>query len=246
MTVLQSIQIDIDVTAAVRAVSLSRAARHDTDLLLKTFLTSAFAGPVIRPWMIYRQDGSVATVLGYSTLSADELRLRVALAIPALTEAIRGIHGHAMPEFQPGVKLRFLVRLCPTIHVTPGKEGTARAGHRHGERDAFLVAVDRGTDGPTRDGVYRAYLAERLAGARIETCRLMQIRLAPILRPHRGSDAPASGYGTRTVPDVALEGVLTVVDPVPFTSTLGAGVGRQRAYGRGYVRLEPAPLTSGA
>jgi hypothetical protein len=32
-----------------------------------------------------------------------------------------------MPEFQPSVKLRFSVRLCPTIHVTPGKEGTTRA-----------------------------------------------------------------------------------------------------------------------
>jgi hypothetical protein len=149
-----------------------------------------------------------------------------------------------MPGFQPGVKLRFSVRLCPTIHVTPGNEGTARAGRRHGERDAFLVAVDQGIEGPTRDVVYRAYLAERLVGARIETCRLMRMRLAPILRPHRGADAPVSGYATRTVPDVALEGVLTVVDPVSFTSTLGVGVGRQRAYGRGYVRLEPAPLAS--
>jgi hypothetical protein len=156
--------------------------------------------------------------------------------------AVRGVHGHAMHEFQPGVVLRFSVRLCPTVHVTPGKDGTARAGRRHGERDAFLVAVDQGPEGPTRDGVYRAYLAERLAGARIETCRLMQMRLAPMLRPHRGSNAPASGYATRTLPDVVLEGVLTVVDPVPFTSTLGAGIGRQRAYGRGYIRLEPVRL----
>jgi hypothetical protein len=242
MATLQSIQVDIDVPASVRAVSLSHAAQHDTDLLLKTFLTSAFAGPVIRPWTVHRQDGPVAAVLGYSTLSADELRQRLALAMPALAGAIRGVHGHAMPEFQPGVVMRFSVRLCPTVHVTPGKEGTARAGHRHGERDAFLVAVDQGTEGPTRDGVYRAYLAERLAGARIETCRLLQMRLAPMLRPHRGSDAPVSGYATRTLPDVVLEGVLTVEDPVPFTSTLGAGVGRQRGYGRGYFRLEPVRL----
>jgi hypothetical protein len=239
---LQSIQVDLDVPAAVRAVSLSHAARHDNDLLLKTVLTSAFAGPVVRPWVLHRQDGPVATVLGYSTLSADELRQRLALSIPALAGAIRGIHGHAMPEFQPGVAMRFSVRLCPTVHVTPGKEGSARAGRRHGERDAFLVAVDQGTEGPTRDAVYGAYLAERLAGARIKTCRLMQMRLAPILRPHRGSDAPASGYATRTLPDVVLEGVLTVFDAAPFTSMLGAGIGRQRAYGRGYLRLEPERL----
>jgi hypothetical protein len=104
---LQSIQVDVDVPAAVRAVSLSHAARHDTDLLLKTFLTSAFAGPAIRPWTVCHQDGPIATVLGYSTLSVDELRLRLALALPALAGAVRGIHGHAMPEFQPGVALRF-------------------------------------------------------------------------------------------------------------------------------------------
>jgi hypothetical protein len=236
---LQSIQVDIDVPASVRAVSLSHAARHDNELLLKTVLTSAFAGPVIRPWTVHRLDGPVAMVLGYSILSADQLRQRLALAIPTLARAVRGIHGHAVPEFQPGVVMRFSVRLCPTIHVTPGKDGTARAGMRHGERDAFLVAVDQGTEAPTRDRVYRAYLAERLAGARIETCRLLQMRLAPMLRPHRGSGAPASGYATRVLPDVVLEGVLTVVDPALFMSTLGAGVGRQRAYGRGYVRLEP-------
>jgi CRISPR system Cascade subunit CasE len=242
MAALQSIQVDIDIPAAARAVALSHAARHHNDLLLKTVLTTAFAGPAIRPWMVHRQDGPTATLLGYSNFSAGDLRQRLALSLPALGGAVRGIHGHAMPEFQAGMRLRFSVRLCPTVHVTSGKEGTARAGHRHGERDAFLVAVDRGAEGPTRDGVYSAYLAERLAGARIETCRLMQMRLAPMLRPHRGSGAPASGYATRTMPDVALEGLLTVVDPVPFTSMLGAGIGRPRAYGRGYVRLEPERL----
>jgi hypothetical protein len=65
MAALQSIQVDVDIPASVRAVSLSHSARHGTDLLLKTFLTSAFAGPVIRPWMVHRH-GPVATVLGYS------------------------------------------------------------------------------------------------------------------------------------------------------------------------------------
>jgi hypothetical protein len=35
-----------------------------------------------------------------------------------------------------------------------------------------------------------------------------------------------------------LEGFLTVSDPAAFKQTLIQGVGRQRAYGRGYVRLE--------
>jgi len=43
-----SIQIDIDVLAAARAVSLSHTARHDVDMLLKTIITEALGGPVVR------------------------------------------------------------------------------------------------------------------------------------------------------------------------------------------------------
>ena len=36
-----SVQVDIDVLAAARAVALSHTARHDADMLLKTTLTEA-------------------------------------------------------------------------------------------------------------------------------------------------------------------------------------------------------------
>ena len=39
-----SVQIDIDVLAAARAVTLSHSARHDADMLLKTALTEALGG----------------------------------------------------------------------------------------------------------------------------------------------------------------------------------------------------------
>ena len=45
-----SVQVDIDVLAAARAVVLSHTARHDADMLLKTTLTEALGGAVVRPW----------------------------------------------------------------------------------------------------------------------------------------------------------------------------------------------------
>jgi hypothetical protein len=68
----------------------------------------------------------------------------------------------------------------------------AHQGGRRGPDVAMarvLVAVDRGTEGPTHDGVYRAYLAERLAGAPNSASRYasegrrFQTDIAPAIGP---------------------------------------------------------------
>jgi CRISPR system Cascade subunit CasE len=87
--------------------------------------------------------------------------------------------------------------------------------------------------------VYTRYLVERLKGATVERAKLTRFRLEQMSRPHRGASAPPSGLAQRVVPDAVLQGVLTVADPAAFTQALMSGVGRQRAFGRGYVRLEP-------
>jgi hypothetical protein len=48
------------------------------------------------------------------------------------------------------------------------------------------------------------------------------------------------------IPDAVLDGVLTVTGPPVFVQTLMQGIGRQRAYGRGYVRLEPMRMSVAA
>jgi hypothetical protein len=154
-----SIQVDIDVLAAARSVRLSHMARHDVDVLLKTTLTEAFGGAVIRPWFLHHQEGPVASIIGYSSMPVPEIANRLSLSLPALRAAIKA-HGHAVPEVQAGQQFRFSVRLCPTIRVTPSKD-KSRA---HGEQDAFLVAVARGETNIEREGIYTRYLAERLPG----------------------------------------------------------------------------------
>jgi len=183
---LWSIQVDVDVPAAARAVQVAHEARHDPGFLLKTVLTETFAGPAVRPWVLHRQAGHVVSILGYATTPIEELRERAALALPGLRAAIVGLHGHALPPLRNGQRLRFSVQLCPTLHITR-REDRSR---RHGERDAFLAAVDRGETGIEREGVYSRFLAERLVGATLDLVHLTGFRLMPVTRPHRGADAP--------------------------------------------------------
>ena len=234
-----SIQIDIDVLAAARAVSLSHTARHDVDMLLKTIITEALGGPVVRPWSLHRKTGPVATVIGYSAIPLAEIETRLGTALPAVRAAVKTIHGHALPPIKAGQKFRFSIRLCPTIRITPSKDGS----RAHGEQDAFLVAIERGEKNIDRERVYTRYLIDRISGAIVDRAKLTRFRLETITRPHRGAAAPSSGVAQRVVPDAVLEGVLTVSDPNLFVRTLMNGIGRQRAYGRGYVRLEPMPLS---
>jgi hypothetical protein len=230
-----SIQIDIDVLAAARAVALSHTAKHDVFMLLKTVLTEAFGGAVVRPWSLYRQMGPVATVVGYGGTSITELEQRLGLALPSIRTGVKAVYGHPLPVVTAGQQFRFSVRLCPTIRVT-----------RHGEMDAFLAAVRRGETNIERQGIYTRYLTARLHGADVEHVTMTRFKLEPMARPHRGATAPASGVAQRVVPDVVLEGIVTVTDPIVFAQTLMSGIGRQRAYGRGYVRLEPLRLAAAA
>jgi hypothetical protein len=237
-----SIQVDIDVLAAARVVTLPHTAKHDIDMLLKTVLTEAFGGAVVRPWSLHRQAGPVATVLGYSAIPVADIEMRQGMALPSIRSAIKAVYGHALPVLTAGQKFRFSVRLCPTIRVTPSKDKS----HAHGEIDAFLVAVQRGETNINREGVYTRYLTERLKGASVDSTKLTRFRLEQMSRPHRGAAAPSSGIAQRVVPDGVLEGMLTVSDPTLLSQTLMSGVGRQRAFGRGYVRLEPQRLIDAA
>jgi|SRR5271166_2947474 len=223
-------EITINFPAAVRAVSLSQTAVHDVDLTIKTALTEAFGGPAMRPWSVLRQKGPNVTIVGYSTLDADVLRERLSLATPAIRNAVANI-ASAPVVIRAGQQARFSVRLTPTVHVTG-----------RGEKDAFL----RAPPGTIREQVYADYLTERLRGASVNIVRMGRFRLEKMTRPHRGDKAPASGLASRIVPDAVLEGILTVDDAAAFAETLAAGVGRQRAYGRGFIRLEPVALEQAA
>jgi 3-oxoacyl-[acyl-carrier-protein] synthase III len=88
-----NIQVDVDVVAAARALPMAHAARHDIDMLIKSTLTEAFAGAVVRPWSLHRQSGPVATIIGYSAIPVADVDRRLSLALPAIRVAIPSCQG---------------------------------------------------------------------------------------------------------------------------------------------------------
>lgn len=226
------IQTAVDMPAAIRhcrAVGLPATSLRDENVVAKTVLTECFAGPVIRPWAVIAKHAVTMTIAGYSEHTAPELTQRRALALPSLQQAVAEPIGCPMPEFEVGQRLAFQTRIVPTMHV--------RDGDKTLTRDAFLVAVERSAEGVAdRSTVYANYLKERVSGAVIEEVTLANFRLARVARRHAGS---GSGWREHTAPVAELAGILSVTDPAGFRAFATAGVGRQRAYGYGFLRLTP-------
>jgi CRISPR system Cascade subunit CasE len=225
-------QVPVDFVAAVRhlKVFLQPSALDDESLILKTILWEGFSGSALRPWAIHAKKGPIVTIVGYTQVDAEQLNKRRALALPSVQAAVGEAIAVSVPSLSATERFRFSICLVPTIRVTKAE------GRRYGERDAFLVKADAaGKDARLiRDDVYRDYLAERLAGATIEASRLVQFRLRRFMRPKK--DGSVSG---KTMPEAVIEGRLRVDDAAKVIEAIGTGVGRQRAYGCGMLRLQP-------
>jgi CRISPR system Cascade subunit CasE len=225
-------QVPVDFVGAVRhlKVFLQPSALDDESLILKTILWEGFAGATLRPWAIHAQRGPMTIIVAYSPADAVGLNKRRALALPSVQAAVGEAIAVRVPSLSQGERYRFSIRLTPTIRITKSE------GRRYGERDVFLAKADAaGKDaGLKRDDVYRDYLAERIAGATIEASHLVQFRLRKFMRPEK--DGSMSG---KTMPEAVIEGHLRVDDPAKLLEAIGSGVGRQRAYGCGMLRLQP-------
>lgn len=219
-------QLAISLPAALAAASgsLSHAGRRDLSLVLKTALTEALGGSLVRPWRLMGTRDQTATLLGYTDgQDASALRGRLAFATPAWQQAVQVVATAPLPTLTAGQRLRFSLRLVPTIKQTQG-----------GEIDAFLYTVRQAPEAShDRAAVYLAYVAARLHGATIGSARLDGMHLTPLVRRQGKQD-----WSTRTFPVADLAGELTITDPHRFTWTLARGIGRQRGYGYGAIRLE--------
>lgn len=231
------IQTTVDLSAAVAqaaALRTSQPALRDRGMVLKTALTEALDGPCLRPFGVLTVVDGHAHVAGYADRDTDDLNHRRALALPGWQAAVGMFVGAPMPPLDLGGRYGFQVTLVPAEHRTSG-----------GERDAFLCAIERERErtgetprGLVRDAVYAAYLRERLAGAEIEDVVMPAFHIERMARPSRRRGAAAT-HPTRQFPVARLVGRLRVTDPDALTAALRVGVGRQRAYGYGWVRLQP-------
>jgi CRISPR-associated protein Cas6/Cse3/CasE subtype I-E len=219
-------QIAVAVPQAVAAVSgsLTHTGQRDESLLLKTVLTEALGGPVVRPWRLLGVRDGTATLLGYSPHDAAALRERLGFATPAVQQAVSVVATAPLPTLSTGQRLRFSIRLVPTVRQT-GK----------GEIDAMLYAVRQAPEQEhNRAEIYTQYLVNRLVGATVESTQLAGARLMTMVR------RTDTGWSQRIFPVADMNGVLTVDDPTQLTKTLTQGIGRQKGYGFGFVRLEAA------
>lgn len=236
------IQLVVDLPAALdhaeQAEGLGRQARRDTGLVVKTLLTGAFAGPIVRPWRLHATHGRAVLVLGYADEDARALNARLAMALPSVQAAVGEIVASPTPTLGEGETFAFELRVSPVVSVNreDGGKGLVR-------RDAFLrakeLAEKRGDAVPTRDDVYRAFLAERLAGFELVSAVLAGHRLARHARE-------GGGWTVKSVPEADLKGLVRVREPEAAVRTLRDGVGRSKAYGCGMLRLAPASAARAA
>ena len=168
-----------------------------------------------------------ATLLAYSTSSAEELQEVARANQSALTAGIMNPHSFRstpVPDsWHKGTTLRFQVRTIPTFRP----RGSSIEVDLHRKYDAS----------PTREETYHRWLSR-------------------IMADKGGADAPPHAmelihYNTRsirrspvspvmTVPDVTIQGTCTIDDPEKWNHALTVGVGRHKAYGYGMLLLSSA------
>ncbi len=170
-----------------------------------------------------------------------------------------------MPALSAGRLLGFRVRLCPAVRI-----GRHHPRLAHGaEVDPYLAHLlreeaalgDMPADArratavaatPSREEVYRDWLAARLApAARLKEARLVSLCGARLWRkgtPGSTTSAPQGHprpqHGGRAAIErrmAVFEGTLEVADAAAFAGLLARGVGRHRAFGFGMLLLRGAP-----
>lgn len=196
---------------------------------------------------VVRGQGRTLDVWGYSrsdaTLLIDHAR---AFGDPSLLAAIADVGmvvSKAMPPFEPGRRIGFLLRACPIVRLARPTNA-----HRAGaEIDAFLArCFAAGSEAiVSREDVYRDWLTAKLDQPSMTGVSVCSVRVAAmcrerLLRRTHGDQRRATRLER---PDVRFEGDLVVVDGERFHSCLAHGVGRHRGFGFGALIVVPPGTT---
>lgn len=235
---LNMIRLDPDVARVTRWAS-SEGLGRDDDYAWHAILKAGFGEHAPRPFRILERQGRPAQLLGYASADRDELATHAqTFADPAALDALRldTLAVKRLPEFKPGTRLGFEVRVRPVVRQ--------KTDDKNRERDAFLVAIERrkvetGSDVVTldRQDVYRDWVAEQLANGGTTVLSMVNHALRRRKAERRKSDR---GFERFDGPDVVVKGAMIVEDAKAFTAMIARGVGRHRAFGFGMILLFPA------
>lgn len=138
-----------------------------------------------------------------------------------------------MPYHRSGQHVEFMTRLMPTERYRSNETGKSV------EKDAYLVAREElGSEAPSREVVYRRWLAEKLQSAAVLTrASIPAVAFTRVMRKGRLQPTGARAITRPQFPDIVVQGTLQVKDPEWFDTMLARGVGRQKAFGYGMLLL---------
>lgn len=192
---------------------------------------------------VLRGRGRVLNAWGYSRLDAAALADHAAAfgdpSLLGVMESLDAIASKAMPSFEHGRRLGFVVRACPVVRLAG-----ARNGHRSGaEVDAFLArCFAAGREAAvSREDVYREWLARTMSRPAVTGVRVLRVGVAAMSRGRLVRRTHQQARETRRLerPDVRFEGDMVVEEGERLLGYLGHGVGRHRAFGFGALMLTP-------
>lgn len=216
---------------------IGRVYARDTDdigFTAHAVLDDVFGAAAIRPFHVpSTRPGSPAerrhgqfSVVGYSSMTADELQEEAKVASPVdKYAAVVEVMSRPMPKtWAAGRVVHLETRVCPVVR---GKRG---------ERDVFLRHLDHGGQ-DAREVVYGAWLRRELekSGALevIETPTLRGFQFGSFLRrPH-----VEGTIKMMRLPDAHLSVTATIRDGEAFNALLARGVGKHRTFGFGCLLL---------
>ncbi len=207
----------------------------DDGYRLHTVLTALFGDMAPKPFY-FRTVGRQVEVLGYTDQGADTLMDQARLfGEPTWVAALTGhLHTKAMPDVPSGQRLGFRVNVLPTVR-------TCNQQCRKGaEVDVWLAAQLRQPAGSAplnREVVYTEWFRqaiERQGGVRLDSFGLDGLRGVRLARRNRDRVFCRSDQR-----EAVFHGILETTDAVAFRALLRRGVGRQRAFGFGMLRLAP-------
>lgn len=234
------LSLEVDLRELHRLAAVHGVA-GDEGRMLHHALSEAFGKSVAQPFRLLPGRNGARRATLYAYTSHGEADLREALATTAPPEAhslLRpaSLRWKAMPNaWRPGRVLAFDVRIRPVSRLLrPLEAGTGQPPFKKGaEVDAFLIAAIRaGQSAPSREEVYRDWLAKRLAGAELlpERTHLKAFERSSTRYQHRAGEAPTAIF----------HGALRITDGALFAARLQHGIGRHIAYGFGMLLLRPA------
>lgn len=186
--------------------------------------------------------GNRIVVLGYSSISEQELRERANSESPLGAEIVDWGETRIkkMPTlFSPGKRLLLTLKFCPVVRARYFSESR---DDKWDELDAYLAAIqnakkyDHDLSTITRPQVYHDWILSRLekSGIAVESANITSFQLVNFKRRDRSRK-----FVHMRRPAAEVQALVSIQDPALFRSSLINGVGRHKAFGFGMIRLSP-------